>query len=906
MTSNSQTTATDIKPVALEEEMKRSYLDYAMSVIVSRALPDVRDGLKPVHRRILYAMHENGNTNDKTHRKSANVVGYTMMRFHPHGDMAIYDALVRLAQDFSLRLPLVDGQGNFGSIDGDPPASSRYTEARMSKAAHELLEDIELETVDFQPNYDDSTEEPKVLPARFPNLLVNGANGIAVGMATNIPTHNLGEVIDACCALIDNPEISDDELFDIVPGPDFPTGALIMGRGGAREALRTGRGSVLMRAKTHIENFRGDREAIVVDEIPFQVNKSRMIERIAELVKDKTIEGISDIRDESDREGIRVVIELKKDIVADVILNQLYRHTPLQTSFGVNMLALNHGRPEQMSLRGICSAFLEFREEVIGRRTRYLLRKAREKAHTTLGLAIAVANIDPIIQLIRSAPDRQTAKTNLTTQEWPAENVLPLIALVEGAYPAGVNTYRLSDAQAQAILELRLHRLTGLEREKIAADLAELAKQIEGYLILLSQRQNILNLLKSELVNVKERYANPRRTQFEEAIHGSVDEEDLIQREDMVVTVSMGGYIKRVPLATYRAQRRGGKGRSGMTTREEDVVNDIFVANTHSPILFFSTTGKVYQLKTYKLPLGSPTTRGRPMVNLLPLTNGETISTVMVLPEDENTWQSQDVFFATSRGNVRRNRLSDFTNIKSSGKIAMKLDPEEQLIGVSLCSETDDVMLSTFGGKVIRFSVTEVRVFAGRDSNGVRGIKLQNKDRVIGMTIVTGGDATTEEREAFLRQISKMRNADDAPELDLGTPPEAQSTVFTLTPERFEEMRIREQFFLTITEKGFGKRTSSYEYRVTGRGGQGIDSIVVNMRNGGVVSSTPVTDSDQIVLVSNTGQLIRCRVNEIRLAGRRTQGVKIFDLSNGGQVVAVSIIKTDEQTDNESDEDVSE
>lgn len=888
---------TDIKPVALEEEMKRSYLDYAMSVIVSRALPDVCDGLKPVHRRILYAMLENGSTSDKPHRKSSNAVGYTMMRFHPHGDAPIYDALVRLAQSFSLRGPLVDGQGNFGSVDGDPPAASRYTEARLAKLAHELLEDIEKDTVDFQPNYDDSTVEPKVLPARFPNLLVNGANGIAVGMATNIPTHNLGEVLDACCALIANPNMSDEDLMTYVPGPDFPTGAIILGTAGIRSAYMTGRGSIIIRSKTHIEKIRGDQKvAIVVDEIPFQVNKARMVERIAEVVKEKIVEGISDLRDESDRDGIRVVIELKKDTIPEVVLNQLFRHTPLQTSMGINMLAIKHGRPEQLSLMNICKAFLEFREDVIVRRTRYDLRKAREKAHLHLGLALAVANIDAVIALIRAAPDRQTAKAALMERLWPAETVLPLISLVEGSQGGEISsTYKLSEEQALAILDLRLHRLTGLERDKIAAELQELAEQIKSHLHLLKNRDAILALMSAEFKSVKEKFANPRRTTIEEN-QVTIDEEDLIQREDMIVTVSMGGYIKRVPLSTYRAQRRGGKGRSGMTTREEDVVSDIFIANTHSPILFFTSRGKVYQLKTHKLPLGSPTAKGRPMVNLLPLADNETISTVMILPDDQSQWEATDIFFATSKGNVRRNKLCDFTNIKSSGKIAMKLDAEESLISVQLCTEQQDILLATYRGKAIRFHVDEVRVFSGRNSNGVRGIRLALDDRVIQMSVVNRLDATTEEREAFLRQTSKFRQTDEEPELAFENSEDKK-----LTPERFAELALSEQFFLAVTEKGYGKRSSSYDYRCTGRGGQGIDGIIVNKRNGGVVTLLPVEDPDQIVLVSDTGQLIRCRVNEIRLAGRRTQGVTIFDLNEDERVMAVSLIKADseeaEQTD---------
>lgn len=880
----------DIKPIAIEEEMKRSYLDYAMSVIVSRALPDVRDGLKPVHRRILYAMKEAGNEYNRPYRKSARTVGDVMGKYHPHGDMAIYDAMVRLAQDFSLRLTLIDGQGNFGSMDGDPAAASRYTEARLSKPSHALLEDIDKDTVDFQPNYDDSMTEPKVLPARFPNILVNGGSGIAVGMATNIPTHNLGEVLEACCALIDNPDITVEELIAIVPGPDFPTGASIMGRGGIFEAYRTGRGSIVIRGKTHFETLRGDREAIIIDEIPYQVNKSRMIERIAETVKEKIIEGISDLRDESDRQGMRVVIELKRDAVPDVVLNQLYRYTALQTSFGINMLALNHGRPEQLPLKRILEAFVEFREEVILRRTRYELARAREKAHLFVGLAIAVANIDPIIALIRAAADRQVAKAQLMNQDWPSEAVAPLISLVEPDREVVGNTYRLSDAQAQAILDLRLHRLTGLERDKIAADLQELADMIAEYLRILASRQLVMDILRNELIEMKQQFATPRRTTIEEG-GSDVDMEDLIQREDMVVTVSLNGYIKRVPLSTYRAQRRGGKGRSGMSTRDEDIVSDVFVANTHSPVLFFTSIGRVYQLKAYRLPLATPQARGRPMINLLPLSEGETISTVMVLPEEENLWDQMFVMFATSKGNVRRNRLSDFLNIKSNGKIAMKLDEGENLIAVQTCTENDDVLLSTRNGKCIRFHMTDIRIFVGRDSNGVRGIRLSKDDEVISMGILAQMVISTEERDAYLRQAAKARQALEGEDVlgDSGEEDESSDTL-KLSPERILELAGCEQFILTITEKGFGKRSSSYGYRTTGRGGMGVDSIIVNERNGGVVGSFPVDPTDQIMLVTDGGQLIRCPVHDIRIAGRRTQGVTIFRVGEEEKVVAVSRI----------------
>lgn len=887
----------DIKPVAIEEEMKRSYLDYAMSVIVSRALPDVRDGLKPVHRRILYAMKEAGNEYNRPYRKSARTVGDVMGKYHPHGDMAIYDAMVRLAQDFSLRLTLIDGQGNFGSMDGDPAAASRYTEARLSKPSHALLEDIDKDTVDFQPNYDDSMTEPKVLPARFPNILVNGGSGIAVGMATNIPTHNLGEVLEACCALINNPHLTVEELIAIVPGPDFPTGASIIGRGGIFEAYRTGRGSIVIRGKTHFETLRGDREAIIIDEIPYQVNKARMIERIAEVVKEKIIEGISDLRDESDRQGMRVVIELKRDAVPDVVLNQLYRYTALQTSFGINMLALNHGRPEQLPLKRILEAFLEFREEVILRRTRFELARAREKAHLFVGLAIAVANIDPIIALIRAASDRQVAKAQLMERDWPAETVAPLITLVEPDREVFGSTYRLSDAQAQAILDLRLHRLTGLERDKIAADLQELADKIAGYLRILASRQLVLDILRDELIEMKDQFATPRRTLIEDG-ESSVDMEDLIQREDMVVTVSLNGYIKRVPLSTYRSQRRGGKGRSGMATRDEDIVSDVFVANTHSPVLFFSSTGRVYQMKAYRLPLATPQARGRPMINLLPLSNGETISTVMILPEEEHLWDQMFVMFATSKGNVRRNRLSDFLNIKANGKIAMKLDEGENLIAVQTCTENDDVLLSTRKGKCIRFHMNEIRIFVGRDSNGVRGIRLSKEDEVISMAIMGQMILSTEERDAYLRQAAKARQALEggAEEgIDDAGDEEGATETLKLSPERILELASGEQFILTVTEKGFGKRSSSYGYRTTGRGGMGVDSIIVNDRNGGVVGSFPVDPTDQIMLVTDGGQLIRCPVHDIRIAGRRTQGVTIFRVGEEEKVVAVSRISLGEE-----------
>jgi len=868
--------------------MKRSYLDYAMSVIVSRALPDVRDGLKPVHRRILFAMKEAGYDFNKPFRKSARVVGDVMGKYHPHGDAAIYDAMVRMAQDFSMRLPLVDGQGNFGSMDGDPPAAMRYTEVRLARAASALLDDIEKETVDFQPNYDESAQEPVVLPARFPNLLINGAGGIAVGMATNIPTHNLGEVIDACCAYIDNPDITIDELMQHLPGPDFPTGAIVLGRAGIREAYHTGRGSVVMRGRTHVEEIRKDREAIVITEIPYQVNKARMIERIAEVVQDKVIEGIADLRDESDRDGVRVVVELKRDAVADVVLNQLYRYTPLQTSFGVNMLALNGGRPELMNLKDILAAFVTFREEVITRRTAYDLGKARERAHLLVGLAIAVANIDRVIEMIRRAPDPATAREQLMAVDWPAREVEALIKLIDepGRDVSEDGSYRLSEAQARAILDLRLQRLTALERDKIADELKELARSITDFLEILGSRARRMEILRTELTEIKEQFVTPRRTTLEEN-EFEHDIEDLIQREDMVVTVTHGGYIKRVPLSAYRAQRRGGKGRAGMATRDEDFVSQLFVVDTHTPVLFFSTTGMVYKMKVYRLPLGTPQARGKALVNLLPLQEGETISTLMPLPEDEESWGDMFVMFATASGCVRRNRLSDFVSVKANGKIAMKLDEGDRLIGVQTCTEGDDVLLAARGGQAIRFPVSDVRVFSGRSSVGVRGIRLSEGDEVISMSILRHIEVDTSEREAYIRMANARRRAagDSGAGVENGNGEAAQGG---LTPERFAELEAAEEFILSVTANGFGKRTSAYEYRITSRGGQGIANIETSDRNGPVVASFPVAHSDQVMLVTDGGQLIRLPVHDIRIAGRKTQGVVLFKVANGEQVASVT------------------
>jgi DNA gyrase subunit A len=890
----SGTPPSDITPITIEEEMKRSYLDYAMSVIVSRALPDVRDGLKPVHRRILYGMRESGFASTSAYKKSARAVGDIMGKYHPHGDSAIYDALVRMAQDFSLRVPLVDGQGNFGSMDGDPAAAMRYTESRLTKVAETLLDDIDKETVDFQPNYDGQELEPTVLPARFPHLLVNGAGGIAVGMATNIPTHNLGEVIDACAALVDNPDLNVENLMQYVPGPDFPTGGIILGRTGIKSAYHTGRGSVIMRGRATIEEIRKDREAIVITEVPYQVNKARMIERMAECVREKIIEGIADLRDESDRDGVRVVVELKRDAMGDVVLNQLYRFTPLQSSFGVNMLALNGGRPQVMDLRDVLVAFIAFREEVITKRAVFQLREARAKAHNLLGLAIAVANIDPVIALIRNAPNPQAAKEELMAREWPAGNVVPLIRLIDDPdYPDNPEVvYKLSEAQARAILELRLQRLTGLEREKIADDLGELAAQITDLLETLDSRAKRQQILKDELLAIKTQFDTPRRTTIQD-LEFEEDVEDLIQREDMVVTVTHGGYIKRVPLSAYRAQRRGGKGRAGMATREEDFVSKVFVANTHVPMLFFSTRGMVYKSKVWKMPVGNPQARGKALINLLPLEEGETISTIMPLPEDESTWSQSNVMFATSSGEARRNELSDFVDVKANGKIAMKLAEGERLIGVAVCTDANDILLAAKSGKAIRFPVDDVRVFASRASTGVRGIKLEEGDEVVSMSVLRHIDVETDERDAYLRYAAAKRrsigedvdveetNGDAAVE----TGPESN---VALSIERIAQLEAAEEFILTVTAKGYGKRSSSYEYRTAGRGGQGIANIEVAERNGKVASSFPVEEQDQIMLVTDAGKLIRCPVHDIRIARRQTQGVTIFKVADDERVVAVA------------------
>ncbi len=883
----------DIRPVSILDEMKRSYLDYAMSVIVARALPDARDGLKPVHRRILYSMYEQGHTPDKKYVKSARVVGDVIGKYHPHGDQSIYDAMVRMAQDFSMRVPLVDGQGNFGSVDGDPPAAYRYTEARLTRSALEVLGDIDKDTVDFQANYDNSEREPSVLPAKFPNLLVNGAGGIAVGMATNIPPHNLGEVIDACVALIDDPALGIDDLINIIPGPDFPTGGIILGRQGIRSAYHLGRGSIVMRGKVTIDTIRKDREAIIVSEIPYQVNKATMVERIAELVREKKIEGISDLRDESDRDGFRVVVELKRDAVADVVLNQLYRFTPLQSNFPANMLALDQGRPQTMNLKDLLTLFVAFREQVITRRTKFLLNKARDRAHILVGLAIAVANIDEIIRVIRTSPDPNTARDTLMSRDWPARDVEAMITLIDDPRhrmsPDG--TARLSLEQAKAILELRLQRLTALGREEISEELDKLAVEIADYLEILRSRARVQGIVKAELAEVKTKFATPRRTVIAEQ-ENEVEDEDLIQREDMVVTVSHAGYVKRVPLSTYRAQRRGGKGRAGMQTRDEDFVSRLFVASTHSPVLFFSSRGQVYKEKVWRLPMAAPNARGKALINILRLEQGERITTIMPLPEDESSWGNLDVMFATTGGTVRRNKLSDFVDVRRSGIIAMKLGEGEAIVDVQICTEHDDVLLTAAGGQCIRFPVSDVRVFTGRTSMGVRGIALAENDTLISLAILRHVEATSDERSAYL----KMRRA-VAGETTAEEPSEAEteeaSTAIQLSSDRYVEMSAQEQVVLTVSVNGYGKRTSSYEYRTTGRGGKGIVAMSVNNRNGKLVASFPVEHSDQIMLVTDKGQLIRCPVEDIRIAGRSTQGVIVFDTAEDEHVVSVEHIGDD-------------
>ena len=895
----------DIRPVSITEELSRSYLDYAMSVIVARALPDVRDGLKPVHRRILFSMHENGYEWNKSYRKSARVVGDVIGKYHPHGDQSVYDALVRMAQTFAMRLPLVDGQGNFGSVDGDAPAAMRYTEVRLEKVTNALLDDLDKDTVDYQDNYDNSEHEPTVLPAKFPNLLVNGAGGIAVGMATNIPPHNLGEIVDTTVALLDDPTLEPEALLDLLPGPDFPTGALILGRTGIRQAYLTGRGSILMRAKVAIEAIRKEREALIVTEIPYQVNKATMIEKIAELVRDKRVEGIAEIRDESDRDGMRVVIEIKRDAQADVVLNNLYRLTLLQTSFGVNMVALSGGKPGLLTLHDVLTAFIAFREEVVSRRTKFLLRKARDRAHVLVGLAIAVANIDEVIRLIRTAPDPASAREALMARDWPAKDMAPLIALIaDPRHKLGPDdTYRLSFEQARAILDLRLQRLTALGRDEIAEELDKLAVEIADYLDILASRPRMRAIIRAELIAIKEEFGTPRRTEIVEGF-GDLEDEDLIQREEMVVTVSHAGYIKRVPLSTYRAQRRGGKGRSAMQTRDEDFVTRLFVASTHAPVLFFSSKGQVYKLKVWRLPLAAPQARGKALINILPLEQDERITSVVLLPEDSEENERLQIMFATTGGTVRRNALTDFAQVNRNGKIAMKLAEGEAIADVGLCTEDDDVLLTTAAGACIRFPVTEVRVFKGRDSVGVRGIRLEDGDRIISMAIIHHVDATADDRLAYIKRRRAL--AGEATEAGDLEPEERANGNGQLGQDRYAEMGAKEQFILTVSENGYGKRTSSYEYRVTGRGGKGIVAMAVNERNGRLVASFPVEDQDQIMLVTDGGQLIRCPVDGIRIVGRGSQGVIVFDTAEGERVVSVEHISDDAGAENGDGEDTAE
>ena len=874
------------EPVSIEQEMRKSYLDYAMSVIVSRALPDARDGLKPVHRRILYAMHEAGNTPDKPYRKSARMTGDVMGTYHPHGDSAIYLAAVRMAQDFSMRLPLIDGQGNFGSVDGDMPAAMRYTEMRLAPSAMLLLADIDRDTVDFQPNYDESEQEPRVLPAAFPNLLINGSNGIAVGMATNIPPHNPTEIMNAVLAMIERPEITLEELMKIVPGPDFPTSGIILGRSGIRSAFETGRGSITLRARASVETIRKDREAIIVTEIPYQINKATLLERIAELVRAKEIEGIADLRDESDREGMRIVIELKRDATGEVVLNQLYRMTNLQTSFGINMLALDKGKPRQMGLRELLQLFVEFREEVILRRARFDLGKARDRAHLLVGLGIAVANIDEVIKIIRNSPDSNTARVALMEREWPAENILPLLALIEdeGNVVSAQNTIHLSDAQARGILELRLARLTGLEREKIQAELAEVAEKIKEFLEIIGSRIRRLEVMRDEIAAALEKIASPRKSSIED-VDADLDDESLIEPGQMVVTITRDGFIKRTPLDVFRVQNRGGRGRAAASTRGDDIVTRSFNAHTHQFVLFFTSGGKVFREKVWRLPEGGATGKGRALVNLLPELAGDQVTTVLPLPQDETLWENLHLVFATSSGNVRRNRLADFRNVRASGLIAMKLDEGDHLIGVATCRDGDDVFLATKRGRCIRFQITDdtLRVFSGRDSTGVRGIKLADGDDVMSLSVLHHVEASVEERAAFLKQ----RRSEDDTETSSDEEPVYE---VVLSEARLAELQEAEEILLTVTDSGFGKRSSAYEYRVTGRGGQGIANITLNpKRNGNAVAgSFAVRQGDDIMLTTDGGRLIRVPVDQIRLTGRAAMGVTLFRLNEDERVASVS------------------
>ncbi|WP_170419597.1 DNA gyrase subunit A [Ruegeria arenilitoris] len=885
--------------VSIESEMRTSYLDYAMSVIVSRAIPDLRDGLKPVHRRILYAMHETGNTHDKAYRKSARPVGDVMGKYHPHGDSAIYDALVRMAQDFSMSLPLLDGQGNFGSMDGDNPAAMRYTEVRMDKPAASLLADIEKETVDFQDNYDGKDKEPTVLPARFPNMLVNGAGGIAVGMATNIPPHNLGEVVNATLALIEDPDLTSEQLIEYIPGPDFPTGGVMLGRSGARKAYLEGRGSVIIRAKTRVEELRKDRYAIIVDEIPYQVNKASMIEKIAEAVREKRIEGVSHVQDESDRNGVRVVVELKRDATPEVVLNQLYRFTPMQTSFGCNMLALNGGRPEQLTLRRFLTSFIDFREDVVARRTAYDLRKARERSHILCGLAVAVSNVDEVVATIRSSADAAEAREKLMTRRWPAAEIESYLRLIDDPLSKmnDDGTYNLTEVQARAILDLRLQRLTQIGVKEVTDELEDLAAKIKEYLDILSSRERIMSIIADELREVREQFAVPRRTEIVDW-SGDMEDEDLIEREDMVVTVTSGGYIKRTPLADFRAQKRGGKGLSGMQTKEEDVVTNLFVANTHTQLLFFTTDGMVYKLKTWRLPQSGRTGKGKAIVNILPIPTGVSIAAIMPVDVPDEEWENLQIVFATSAGDVRRNALSDFTNVKRNGKIAMDLPEGVELVNARICSEDDDVMLVTNSGRAIRFPTTAVRVFKGRKSTGVRGIKLTNGDRVVSMSVIRHFEATADERAAYLKMRRLMAGVTEETETD-----EDEGNADSILPqERYAEMSAAENLILTITAGGSGKLSSSHDYPVRGRGGMGVMAMDKAMRGGALVASFPVEIDDQIMLATSKGQSIRVPVDGISFRSRSAGGVKVFNTGKGEEVVSVAWIadQGDEEDDSET------
>ena len=892
----------DIVITAIEEELKRSYLDYSMSVIVSRALPDVRDGLKPVHRRILYAMGESGLDYNKPYKKSARIVGEVMAKYHPHGDAAIYDALVRMAQDFSLRVPLIDGQGNFGSMDGDPAAAMRYTETRMQKIAHLMLDDIDKDTVEFQKNYDGSEVEATVLPAKFPNLLVNGAGGIAVGMATNIPTHNLGEVIDACCAYIDNENMQPEDFLDYVQGPDFPTGGIILGTAGIRSAILTGRGSIIMRGRANIETIKNDRQQIIISEMPYQVNKAKMVEKIAELVRDKRIEGISDLRDESDKGGVRVVIEIRKDAFADVVLNQLYSYTPLQTTFSVNCLALDNGRPRLMNIGDVIVAFINFREEVVVRRTKFLLAKSRDKAHILIGLFIAVNSIDEVIALIKSSKDAQEAREKLLAQKWDATDIDYLIDLVgEQKNKIENGTCYLTDAQSRAILDMRLQRLTGLEHEKIANELKELAEEIKNFLFILSSRETLMSIIKDELSSIKNEFATPRKSIIELNEFES-DIEDLIPREEMVVTITHGGYIKRVPLSTYRAQRRGGKGRSGITVRDEDITTKILICNTHVPVMFFSNLGKVYKVKVYKLPLATPQSKGKSLMNIFPLAEGEFINEVMALPENEDDWDNLNIFFATKRGNVRKNSIADFKSIQSNGKIAIRLDDNDKLIGVKLCKDEDHIFLAAKNGRCVRFPSTAVRIFKSRTSDGVRGMNLSEDDEVISLSVIKGTHTDIELRENYLKIPVELRKDLAIAEDDASLQEILAQIQTELDSKLVVQMARDEEFILTITANGYGKRTSAYEYRVTNRGGSGVINIITSDRNGSVAASMTISEKDQILLMTGLGTMIRCPVHDVRITSRSTQGVVLFKTAANEFIVSADKIEVEDEEEGEGSE----